>query len=146
MIYKVSTEISKDILDFIAQNKVASVCCSEDNRPYCFNCFYSVLEDEGCIVFKSSIESNHVKILATNNMVAGTVIASDISSTKVEGIQFKGLNIDKDPIAMKAAKSYYKRYPFAVAMPGRLWVLEIHSIKYTNTTNGIKRKLEWERE
>ena len=142
---KIPTIITTDILHFISTNNIASVCCSADNKPYCFNCFYSVLEEEGCIVFKSSADTNHMKILSKNNMVAGTIIASEVSIAKIEGIQFEGLNIEKDKTTLKAAKSYYLRYPFAITVPGKLWILELHAIKYTNTTNGIKHKLEWER-
>ena len=86
-----------------------------------------------------------MKRLAENNLVAGTIIASDISMAKVEGVQFEGVRLATNDLALKATKSYYLRYPFAVAIPGKLWVLELHSIKYTNTTNGIKKKLNWER-
>jgi uncharacterized protein YhbP (UPF0306 family) len=65
--------------------------------------------------------------------------------SKVQGVQFEGVIVEKDSSKLKAAKFYYLRYPFAVAMSGKLQILEFHSIKYTNTTNGIKRKKEWER-
>ena len=146
VIDKYSVAVDTEILDFIAHNNIASVCCSADNVPYCFNCFYSVLKDELCIVFKSSADTKHVQILADNHLVAGTVIDSDISLARVVGIQFEGVNIEDDRKAMKAAKSYYLRYPFAIAMPGRLWVLELNAIKYTSTINGLKHKLEWSRD
>jgi len=141
----ITKKITNGILQFISSNNIASVCCSDENKPHCFNCFYSVLEEEGCIVFKSSEDTKHIKILTKNNLIAGTIIAPDISLTKIEGIQFEGVNLEKNNIAFKAAKSYYLRYPFAITVPGKLWILELHSIKYTNTTNGIKNKLEWER-
>ena len=146
MIEKCSVAITPDILDFITHNNVASVCCCADNSPHCFNCFYAVLDDDGCIVFKSSADTMHMKILAENSLVAGTIVASDISMTKVVGAQFEGINIDGDKMGLKAAKAYYSRYPFAIAMPGKLWILELHSLKYTSTINGIKRKLEWRRD
>ena len=138
--------IDKKILDFIMHNNIASVCCTADNVPYCFNCFYSVLKDEMCIVFKSSVETKHVQILADNKLVAGTIIDSDINLTKIVGAQFAGVHIENDTAITKATKSYYLRYPFAIAMPGKLWVLELNTIKYTSTINGVKRKLEWSRD
>ena len=142
---KYSIAVDTEILDFITHNNIASVCCSAGNIPHCFNCFYSVLKDEVCIVFKSSIDTKHVQMLTDNNLVAGTIIASDISLAKVVGIQFEGVNIENNKMAINAVKSYYLRYPFAIAMPGRLWILEFNAIKYTSTINGLKHKLEWER-
>ena len=138
--------IEKEILDFILHNNIASVCCTTNNIPYCFNCFYSVLKDEMCIVFKSSVDTKHIQILADNKLVAGTIIDSDINLARVIGTQFEGIHIENDKIAPKASKSYYLRYPFAIAMPGRLWILELNAIKYTSTINGIKHKLEWSRD
>ena len=139
-----SRAIDKEIVDFIGNNNIATVCCVVNNMPHCFNCFYSVLEGEPYIIFKSSEGSKHMQILTENNQVAGTIISSEISLSKVQGMQFDGVIVDKDSSKLKAAKSYYLRYPFAVAMAGKLQILEFHSIKYTNTTNGIKRKKEWE--
>jgi uncharacterized protein len=139
------TAIQPEILDLINSNKTATICCASNNKPYCFNCFYSVLEDEGCLVFKSSESTKHMQILSENNAIAGTIIPSEFSMTKIQGIQFEGSLIDKDGVASKATRSYYLRFPFAVAMPGKLWVIELQTMKYTNTTNGIKHKLEWER-
>ena len=145
MVEKCSVVITPDILEFVAHNKIASVCCCEDNKPHCFNCFYSVLEDEGCIVYKSSEDTVHMRILTGHNKVAGTIIDSDISLARIVGMQFEGIRSEDEHLLARAAKSYYLRYPLAIAMPGKLWVLEMHGIKYTSTINGIKRKMEWHR-
>ncbi len=145
MLHKTPVLINKEILEFIANNKIATVCGATNNMPHCFNCFYSVLENEACIIFKSSGTTKHMQVFAENNNVAGTVTSSEISLAKIEGIQFEGIITEKDSVGLKAARSYYSRFPFSVAVPGRIWVIELHTIKYTNTTNGIRRKLEWQR-
>ena len=145
MISTSTNQIDKEILEFIATNKIASVCCAANNIPHCFNCFYSVLPTDNCLVFKSSPDSRHIKMIGENNVVAGTIISSEISLAKVQGIQFEGVVVAKGAIGMGATQSYYLRYPFAIAVPGVIWVLELHTLKYTNTTNGIKHKAEWER-
>jgi uncharacterized protein len=145
MVDKCATAINTEIIDFITNNKIATVCGAEDNKPHCFNCFYAVLKDEGCIVFKSSGTTKHMQIFSANNIVAGTIIASEISLSKIEGIQFEGVVNEKDDIGFRATKSYYARFPFALTVPGRIWVIELSTIKYTNTTNGIKHKAEWAR-
>jgi uncharacterized protein YhbP (UPF0306 family) len=145
MIVKTVTEINSEILDFISANKVATVCGCSDNVPHCFSCFYAILEEDGCLVFKSSGTTRHMQIFSENNMVAGTIVAAEISKTKIEGVQFEGMVAEKDELNFKATKAYYLRFPFAVTVPGRIWVIRLNNIKYTNTTNGIKRKAEWTR-
>ena len=140
-----ATAINPEILNLISKNNIATVCCSDNDKPYCFSCFYSTLEEDACIVFKSSDSTRHMKILAENNLVAGTIIPFENSMTKVIGIQFEGIMVEKETTGIKAAKSYYMHYPFAVAVPCKIWVIEFNSIKYTSTINGIKHKLEWER-
>jgi uncharacterized protein len=142
---KCTTAVNPEILSFITNNKIATVCGAIDNKPHCFNCFYSVLEDEACIVFKSSGTTKHIQVFSRNKDVAGTIISSEVTLTKIEGIQFEGVIVEKESIGFKATRSYYARFPFAVTVPGKIWVLELHAIKYTNTTNGIRRKEEWER-
>lgn len=142
----IAPQIDPEILEFIKTNKVASICCSTENKPYCFSCFYSFLEAEQSIIFKSMLDTRHIAIATENNAVAGTVISQEISMTKVTGIQFEGILIENDNVGGKASRCYYLRYPFAMAVPGKLWVVELHSIKYTNTINGVKHKKEWNAE
>jgi len=145
MIPATGTAIGKEILELITHSKVATVCCSRDNTPHCFNCFYAVLEQEGCIVFKSSETTTHMQIISANSRVAGTIIASETSLTKVEGLQFEGAIDAANALAGPAARAYYLRYPFAVAMPGRIWILQLNTIKYTHTSHGITHKSAWQR-
>ena len=137
--------MDKEIIEFIATNKVAAVCGAENNKPHCFNCFYAYMEEENCIVFKSSESTKHMNILSKNNVVAGTIHSPDISIAKVQGIQFDGIIVSKNNNLFEAAKTYYARYPFALAVPGTLWIIRLNTIKYTNTVNGINNKLKWER-
>ena len=144
MIESAST-IKSEILDFIGRNNVATVCGSKLNEPHCFSCFYTFLRDEACLVFKSSADTIHMQMLLKNNHVAGTITPADISMTKIQGVQFKGILVEKETIGLKASRSYYMHYPFAVTVPGKTWVLELQEIKFTSTINGIKNKMEWQR-
>ena len=138
------TAISAEIMEFIKGNRIATLCCCEADKPYCFNCFYSVPNEEGTLIFKSSESTRHMQIISTNNSVAGTIIASDISMNRIEGLQFEG-RITDSAQGLKGSATYYSRYPFAVTVPGRLWTLEIDAIKYTKTVNGISTKKAWAR-
>lgn len=143
--HKYSSDVDAEILDFINKNKVATVSCAIANSPYCFSCFYSISEDGTCLIFKSSEDTKHIKILLQNNLIAGTIISPDISMAQVTGIQFEGELIPENCVDHNATHSYYARFPFAGVIPGKIWVIELTAIKYTNTVFGVKHKKNWER-
>ncbi|MCX6297115.1 MAG: hypothetical protein NTX97_13845, partial [Bacteroidetes bacterium] len=59
-------------------------------------------------------------------------------------IQLKGkFIIPENELLTTAKKSYYKKYPFAIAIPGDLWILEFEYIKFTDNTLGFGKKLIW---
>lgn len=139
--------MDKEIADFIAACKVATVCCLDNGAPYCFNCFYSFMEKEGLIVYKSSHGTKHEELLKTNKAVAGTIIPEEIEVATIRGIQYEGILLDDDlQLSLKASSSYYLRFPFAMAIPGKLYVLSPSSIKYTDNTKGFGYKKQWQKE
>lgn len=138
--------MDQEIAAFIAGQKVATVACASENIPYCFNCYYSFMEQEGLLVYKSSFGTHHEDLLSRNKRVAGTIIPEEISVATIRGIQFEGVLLDDQlDLSIKASSSYYLRYPFAMAMPGKIYVLEIRHIKFTDNTRGFGFKQEWTR-
>lgn len=138
--------IDNEILKFIQEQKVATVCCVEDNKPYCFNCYYSFMENEAFLIYKSSFGTKHEELLEKNNNVAGAIIPEQIEVAVIRGIQFQGVLLkDNMELTMKASASYYLRFPFAMAVPGKLYILEIHTMKFTDNTRGFGHKQEWKK-
>jgi uncharacterized protein YhbP (UPF0306 family) len=138
--------MDKEIVDFINESKVATVCCTEDEKPYCFNCYYAFIEQECLLIYKSSYNTRHEKILESNQSVAGTIIPEQIDLTTLKGIQFEGTLLKESfDIAMKAAAVYYLRFPFAMAVPGKVYIIELKRIKLTDNSRGFGYKQHWER-
>ena len=136
--------IDKEIISFIAENKVATVCCVEADHPYCFNCYYSFIEESGLLIYKSSFGTKHEAILEKNKMVAGTIIPEQIELTTLRGIQFEGIQLAESlELSMKASASYYLKFPFAMAMPGKIYVIEMQSVKLTDNSRGFGFKQSW---
>ncbi len=139
-------KIDPEIVEFIKENRTANIACALDNEPYAFSCFYAFLEDKGCLVFKSSLSTKHAEMMLQNRRVAGTIIPEKLKMTSIKGIQLEGLILDEEhSFFSKALASYYLSYPFATAMDGRLWVLKIDSIKFTDNTRGFGFKQSWKR-
>lgn len=136
----------QEITDFIREQKVASVCCVENDTPYCFNCYYSYLEQEGLLIYKSSFDTRHESILQKNKKVAGTIIPEQVEVAVIKGIQFEGVILSESfDLTMKASSSYYLRFPFAMAVPGKVQVIELLSVKFTDNTKGFGYKQHWKK-
>ncbi|HRO42688.1 MAG TPA: hypothetical protein PL009_07620 [Flavipsychrobacter sp.] len=138
--------IDPEIVGFIKEQKVATVACVENNLPYCFNCYYSFIEQDGLLVYKSSFNTRHESILQNHKDVAGTIIPEQIDVAIIKGIQFEGKLLDDNlELAVKVSASYYLRFPFALTVPGKLYVIEISSLKFTDNTRGFGFKQHWRR-
>jgi uncharacterized protein YhbP (UPF0306 family) len=140
--------MNKIITAFIEKQKCASVCClDEHNNPYCFNIFYVFDNAERRLYFKSAYNSNHARYLLQNKIVAGTILPDKLNLFAVRGVQFTGFVIENPDLSHHhAAEEYHKRFPFALAMPGDVWTIQLETIKMTDNTIGIGKKISWQRE
>lgn len=146
IVTKKSFLMHKEIVDFINECKVATICAADEQQPYCFNCYYSFLENEGLLIYKSSYGTRHEKLLEQNPLIAGTIIPEQIDLATLKGIQFEGeLMKERFDSSMKASSSYYLRFPFAMAVPGKIYVAELKKIKLTDNSKGFGYKQHWEK-
>ena len=138
--------MNERIVDFINHQKVAAVCCVEEgNKPYCFSCFYAFDEKRKLLYFKSGPNAHHSQLLIQNPIIAGTIQQDKINSLAIKGIQFTGRILDaKDELCSQAENIYHKKFPFALAMPGEIWTLQLQVIKMTDNTSSFGKKLHWQ--
>lgn len=138
--------IYSEIIQFIKECKVATVCTSNNNVPYCFNCYFSFLEKEGVLIYKSSFGTKHEEMMLNNKLVAGTIIPENIELSLIRGIQFEGNLLEESmEMSFKASTAYYLQYPFAFGFPGKIYVIEINKMKFTDNTKGFGHKQHWQR-
>ena len=137
--------MNQSIVKFIKSQTCATICCiNENNDPYCFSCFYAFDIAQGLLYFKSSFDTEHIKILQQNPIVAGAILPDKFQRLIVQGIQFYGKLMAQNDDKIKISKSqYYKRFPFALAIPGEVWIIEIENIKMTDSTKGFGHKTTW---
>ena len=137
--------IDKRIITFLlSQTTLTIATCSED-KPYCATCFYVYSQEDNCLIFKSSKESQHILNALANNSVAGSVLPDKLVTAQLKGIQFTGTFTDPEGEHLKKLQRiYYKKYPFAIAVPGNIWSIELKGIKYTDNTLGFGKKISWE--
>ncbi|MBI4947253.1 MAG: hypothetical protein HY840_12740 [Bacteroidetes bacterium] len=143
---KEKNEIDERILEFLSAHTNLTLAVSDNDHPYCANCFYAYAKKKNLLIFKSSPETNHIVIALRNDKVAGIIIPDKLDKTRIQGIQFTGkISKAKGDDLATAKNSYYKKYPFAIAFSGELWVIELNFIKFTDNKLGFGKKLEWKK-
>jgi len=140
--------MNKDILAFIKKQTCATISCIDGNsKPYCFTVFYAWDTENSTLIYKSSPDTHHSKILTQNGFVAGTIHPDKLNKLLVQGMQFEGMILKTDSLAAKKAYNiYHKKHPLAIVKPGELWVVQVNHIKMTDSTKGFGTKLEWARD
>ena len=136
------------ITGYINEQTCANVCCiDEQGKPYCFSCFYAYNSREQLLYYKSSADTQHSLMLAKNPVVAGTILPDKLSKLHIRGLQFEGVLLPFDhPSARSAASFYHKKNPLALAMTGEVWTIQVNSMKFTDSSLGFGKKLNWKRE
>lgn len=138
------TAIDKRIVTFLQSQTVLTLAVSKDSSPYCATCFYAYSPEHNALIFKSSGETRHVVIGLENHSVAGSVLPDKLITGKVKGIQFSGLfEKPEGTVLSDLQKVYYRKYPFAMAMSGDLWIVRLGWVKFTDNTLGFGTKLTW---
>ncbi|MEJ6980345.1 pyridoxamine 5'-phosphate oxidase family protein [Pedobacter sp. P351] len=139
--------MKKEILNFIKENKIATIACSdENNKPYCFHCFYIFDEINNMLFFKSSLNTYHSKAIINNPGIAGSILPNKIDFIALKGIQFTGIILTKDfPDDVNPNHYYHKKLPLALAKPGNVFCIKLEMVKMSDNTNIFGEKLLWQR-
>ncbi len=88
--------------------------------------------------------TRHGKEFLENNLVAGSVVLETPVIGKIRGIQFQAIVSEPDDeIASRVKNDYLKRFPVAMLMENRLWIVRLTYIKMTDNRLGFGRKLIW---
>jgi uncharacterized protein YhbP (UPF0306 family) len=132
------------IADFLKNQSLITLATAKQETPYCAYCFYSFIPSAEALVFKSDPDSRHIKEGLDNLHVAGTVVPPSLKFTELCGLQFLGRFAKPEGSVLTAAKlSYYKKYPFSLAMPGELWLIHLEYIKMTDNNVKFGHKITW---
>ncbi len=138
--------IDNKIIEFIEEHHVLTLATSNNNLPYCANCFYAYMRNENMLVFTSDYETKHIADVLTQNQVAGSIVLETSIVGKIQGIQFTGKMFEpKDELHQKAKSRYMHRFPFALLMKTTLWVVDLEYIKMTDNRLGFGKKLIWKK-
>ena len=134
------------IIEFIRKHHVLTLATSQENIPWCANCFYVYLEDENMLIFTSDDDTRHIREIINNPIVAGSIVLETEAIGKIQGIQFEGKMFKSEANTIgKYRILYMKRFPYAVILNSPIWILELNYIKFTNNKLGFGKKLIWKK-
>ncbi len=140
--------MNHSISNYLLKQTCASIACIDNEGfPYSFCCFYVFNPDNGCLYFKSSTVSMHASFIEAKPQVSGTVLPDKLNKLSIIGVQFEGICLsEEDQNAHGASQFYHKKNPMALAMPGKVWVIQMNHIKLTDSSLVFGKKMHWNRE
>jgi uncharacterized protein YhbP (UPF0306 family) len=139
--------IDRRIVNFFRKHHVLTIATSDGNEPWCANCFYVYLEDENSLVFTTDTDTRHGQEFIKNPLIAGSVVLETMIIGRIRGIQFQGIVSEPEgEMADKVKSAYLKKFPVAMLMETRLWIVKLTHIKYTDNWLGFGKKLMWMKE
>ena len=134
------------IIHFLDNQKAASICCLDaEQHPYCFTVFFAFDAERQLLFYKSSANSYHGHVMEAGDKVAGTILPDKLNTLAIKGVQFTGTVLPLNDPLLGAGGVYYGKFPFATAMPGDIWTIQLETIKFTDNTVVFGKKTLWKR-
>lgn len=133
------------IVSFLQKQTVASICTTDtEDNPYCFSCFYAFDAANNLLIYKTHNDTHHATLMLAQKMAAGTILPNKINPMLIKGVQWQGIVLPQSSLLFQqAATIYHKTFPFALAMSGTIWAIELTQIKMTDNSKGFGAKLIW---
>lgn len=130
------------IAEFLAKHHVMALATHGERLSTC-SAFYAYDKESIGLVFASSDDTLHMKNIAQNMDVAGSIHLETKEIGKIQGLQFEG----ECSLADKQhAKIYFKAFPHAKIMNPKLWYIQLNFLKLTDNRLGFGKKIRWERD
>jgi hypothetical protein len=112
-------------------------------RLWCCSMFYAYDIDTIAFIVASDPDTEHMRNVARNRDVAGTVAVETKTVGKIQGIQFTGImNLAEEG---RSKELYFARFPYARVMNPTLWTIVLDEVKMTDNTLGFGKKISWKR-
>ncbi|MDD5157460.1 pyridoxamine 5'-phosphate oxidase family protein [Sulfurimonas sp.] len=127
---------------FLQEHHVLSLATSNLKELSVCNLFYVFELEKLSFVVASSDETTHIENISKNSSVAGAVVFETKIVGKIQGVQFRGEFLVLEDEALK--KSYFSRFPYAIAMNPKLWQIKINYFKFTDNNLGFGKKIIWQ--
>lgn len=131
-----------NILKFLGEQQIFTLSTCGDSGSFSAVCYYAFDEARRLILFSSRENTRHIQEALRQPQVSGTVISCSPGGI-IKAVQFSGRFFSctgKEKLA--AAAVYYKKYPFAAAMQGKVWAIEPEWIRL-GSNQPLAAKTTW---
>jgi uncharacterized protein YhbP (UPF0306 family) len=132
----------KAVETFLGKHHLLSLATSGE-RLWCASLFFTYDAEEIAFIVASDPDTEHIRNVLHNTLVAGTVGLETSMVGKIQGIQFAGEMLLAEETRSK--ELYLNRFPYARVMNPTLWKIQLSEIKMTDNTLGFGKKLSWKR-
>lgn len=129
------------ITAFILQHHLLTLATSGE-RVWCCSMFYAYDPETISFIVASDETTEHMKNVAQNSYVSGTVALETKTVGKIQGIQYAGV-MQSCPESLKHL--YFEAFPYARVMNPALWRIRLDEMKMTDNTLGFGKKIMWKR-
>jgi len=126
---------------FIGEHHLLSLATMGE-RLWCCSMFYAYDSQSESFIVASDETTEHMKNVAQNLHVAGTVALETKTVGKIQGIQFTGV---MERCYDDLENLYFKAFPYARIMNPTLWIIRLDEVKMTDNTLGFGKKVIWKR-
>ena len=139
-------ELDINIIRFLKKHHVMTLATSDNNKPWCFTCFYVFDEKKIKFLVTSDYNTRHVKEVMKQPCISGAIALETTMIGKIQGVQFSGMMTEiKEEESNEAKKAYIKRFPVAAFSELQLWRIEPDFIKFTDNRLGFGKKMIWQK-
>lgn len=133
-------DLSK-IDSFLQKHHTLSLATFGDTISAC-TLFYVFDKTQHSFVVASEASTTHAKNVTQNPKVAGTVALETKIVGRIEGVQFGGKMFLLEDRELKL--SYFRAFPYALAMKPTLWQIKVEHFKLTDNRLGFGKKIIWQ--
>ena len=129
------------ITHFIQEHHVLNLATHHNDEISVCSLFYVYDAKAKVFIVASSSDTKHIEHIMHNASVAGNILLETDTIGKIQGLQFLANFHKLKDTSLEA--SYFKAFPYALALLPTLWKVEVNSFKFTDNRLGFGKKLIW---
>ncbi|MDE8034252.1 pyridoxamine 5'-phosphate oxidase family protein [Actinobacillus equuli subsp. equuli] len=138
--------MQKRIANFLNKKYLCTLSVADDKQPWAVACFYKFDEANCRLIYMSSEQTTHSKILHKNPQVAGTIFSPTRFHSSIQGIQFLGIvNLLSGEEAKIARELYEAEFKPYVDDRLAIWEVKLEQVRLIDNSLGKFGKMEWKK-
>lgn len=136
--------MQKRIVSFIQKKYLCTICCSDNDVPWA-NAFYYVFDEKKHrLIYVTSNQTHHAKVMRINAQVAGTIFTPTRFNPSLQGVQFTGKAHKLEGEEERIARTLYKKeYSHELIDSLSVWEICLEYVRMIDHSLGFFGTVEW---